>query len=62
MLALVSSDVPGSAVLRRYIQTLFANHNQLTKWSRVLLEKLIAAYLVKKFQVFYRTRGLLPPV
>jgi hypothetical protein len=31
--------------------------NQLTPWSRVLLEKLIVSQLVKKFQAVYKSRG-----
>jgi hypothetical protein len=40
--------------------TVFYCINKLIPWSRVILEKLIVAQLVKKLSAFYGTEGALP--
>jgi hypothetical protein len=62
MFALLSIMSP--AYFRLTVSTLVYRHykefiNELTPWSRVLLVKLIAANLVKKFPTFYGTRNFI---
>jgi hypothetical protein len=45
--------------MEKFIETL-TKTNQITSWSRALLEKLAVVWLFKNFQEFYEPKGSLP--
>jgi hypothetical protein len=61
---IVPSDSPTIYTISRPLQRswrlrlhfLYHSYNKLTAWSRVLVDQLVVAQLVKKFPVFYGTR------
>jgi hypothetical protein len=48
-----------SKVIIPVVSYLVSPYAQLTPWSRVLLEKVAVAHLIKKFPAFYESEGLL---